>query len=237
MRRQYSRLQRVEEQKSVRQTFIFGGLTIGLIIFLLFFGIPLIARFAAFLSDLRGSNRAVEVANVPPPGPPIFSSLPQYSTEERITVEGTTQSGATVIISFNSIKKEVVAGADGKFTSAFTLVKGTNIISAVAKNKNSPESAESRKHTVILDKDAPKIEIKSPSDGATYYGSQRTITVEGKVDTDSSISINDRMAIVGSDGTFRINYSLSDGENALNIIAIDKAGNKTEQSLKVTYTP
>ncbi len=236
MTAQYSRLQKVEEKRNIRSAIIFGGLTILVIAFFLFFGIPLVARVASFFSGIKNTP-TVDTNNLPVPPPPSFSTLPEFTNQQKLHVEGTAQPASTVTIYFNDTPTDVKAGDTGKFTSDFSLIKGNNTLYAKAKNK-AGQSEASDKFTIVYDTQPPKLDISSPHDGDTFFGDkQKQLTVQGSTDPESSVTVNDRIAIVENGGSFKVTLDLASGDNTINIASTDSAGNKKEVSLKVTFTP
>ncbi|HEX6977511.1 MAG TPA: Ig-like domain-containing protein [Patescibacteria group bacterium] len=226
----------MEEKRNVRSAIIFGGLTLLIIIFFLFFGIPLVARVASFFSGMKGGT-TVDTTNLPVPPPPDFSTLPEFTKDQKLHVEGSAQPGSTVLLYFNDQPTEVKADDSGKFKNDFSLVKGNNTLYAKAKNKAGVGEA-SDKFTIVYDTEAPKLDISSPHDGDSFFGDkQKQLTIEGTTEAEASVTVNDRIAIVGSDGKFRLTIDLSSGENTINISSTDRAGNKKETSLKVNFTP
>ncbi|MGB6881971.1 MAG: hypothetical protein WBD86_01580, partial [Microgenomates group bacterium] len=78
MRRRYSRLARTEERKNIKRAALFGLLTLISILVFIFLGLPAVAKFAAFLTDLRKSTVPIEINDTTPPVPPILDSLSEY---------------------------------------------------------------------------------------------------------------------------------------------------------------
>ena len=70
-----------------------------------------------------------------------------------------------------------------------------------------------------------------------FVSTENEIMVKGKTEEKATVTVNERFVVVGSEGNFEYSLTLSEGENKILIVAIDKAGNKTEKELKVTYTP
>jgi len=237
MRRNYSRLARVEEAKNLRATFLFGTLTIGILIAFVFLGLPTVAKFAGFLSDLGSSNKPIERDDMVPPPPPEVEELPEFTNQKELTVSGTTESAATAKIYVNGDPTEVVADKNGRIRVAVTLRSGENIIYGTSTDQSGNTSGDGAKFSVIFDDTAPDLEITSPTDGATYSASQKEIEITGKTESEVTLTINDRAVTVAEDGTFKTKLTLSDGSNQINFKAADRAGNTKELSLTVTYTP
>ena len=234
----YSRLASVEEKRNMRRAFIFTILTILAILGVLFYGLPSVARFAAFLSDLRKSNLPVDRNDTTPPAPPRLDRLPEATKEPEIEISGVTEEGATVILTLNGKDEEVVADADGKFRFSYSLRKGENQISAKAKDRTGNESQPTAGITVLFDNEAPKLDISAPADGSQFYGDgQRQLAIKGTTEVGITLTINDRIVKVEEDGTFTFATTLADGENSFNLKSADKAGNQTEKTLKVNFSP
>ncbi|KKU63092.1 MAG: Polymorphic outer membrane protein [Candidatus Woesebacteria bacterium GW2011_GWC2_47_16] len=234
----YSRLASVEEKRNMRRAFIFTILTILAILGVLFYGLPSVARFAAFLSDLRKSSLPVDRNDTTPPAPPRLDRLPEATKEPEIEISGVTEEGATVILTLNGKDEEVVADADGKFRFSYSLRKGENQISAKAKDRTGNESQPTAGITVLFDNEAPKLDISAPADGSQFYGDgQRQLAIKGTTEVGITLTINDRIVKVEEDGTFTFATTLADGENSFNLKSADKAGNQTEKTLKVNFSP
>ena len=130
----YSRLARTEEKKNIKRAILFGVLTIGIILAFLFFGLPIVARFAGFLADLRKSGSPIEISDTTPPAPPILERFAEYTKDQQLKISGKTEPGATVTLFFNTNDEEIIANKDGEFNYTFKLRKGENTISAKAKD-------------------------------------------------------------------------------------------------------
>ncbi len=235
--KQYSRLAKVEEKRNVRSAIVFGGLTILILILAMFYGVPLVARFATLLSNLKGSKDAVDITNLPPPPPPNISTPPEFTNQQNLHIEGTAQPGATVDIFFNSQTKEIIIGSDGKFSGDYSLIKGANTLYAIAKNR-AGTSASSKKFTITYDTEPPKLDVTQPKNGDNFYGDkQKQLSIQGATDLEASVTINGRVAIVENDGTFQTTFDLNSGANSFTITAQDRAGNKKEVTVSVNFTP
>jgi len=83
----------------------------------------------------------------------------------------------------------------------------------------------------------PVLTIASPTNFETV--NEDTVTVSGTATDGESgidtVTVNGNSVTIGSDGSFSLDVSLSEGENAIKVIAIDKAGNKTTKTVIVKY--
>jgi hypothetical protein len=234
----YSRKNRIESRKNKRSAFLYAFLTIAVVSLFFFYGLPAVAKFAAFLTDLRQSSETVESTDTTPPPPPKFKSLPGATNKEKVEITGNTEPGATVEILVNNSEKEVLTDKNGEFLFEVDLKEGKNTISAIAVDKAGNESIRSKEVAINFDNEPPSLEITKPNDGNEYYGAQqRQIVIEGKTDENASVNINGRIVVVSSDGSFAFATTLSEGENEFTIKSQDEAGNEEEKTIKVNYHP
>ncbi|HSX48705.1 MAG TPA: hypothetical protein VLE44_00420 [Candidatus Saccharimonadales bacterium] len=236
MREYRSRLAEVEEKKSVRSALTFGGLTLLIIILGVIFGIPLFAKFINLFS--KNSTTSQINGNTTILLAPTLSQLPEFTNQQSIVVKGSAKVGSTVKIFFGDSSDQVSTDDSGNFATNVGLKKGKNTIYAKVIDGSGNESPDSVHYTVTFTNDPPKLTVTTPSDNQSFFGDkQKTLGVQGQVDPDITVTVNDRIAIVDSSGKFSINYDLQQGDNQLKIIAKDQAGNKKEIDLKVTFNP
>lgn len=239
MQRRYSRQTRTEQRKDARSAAFYIVLTVAALILILFFGIPAIGRVAVFLHDLQSSGKPIDTGNDnTPPAPPIFERLPQTTNKTVLAVYGRTEAGAIVTLKINDNEEEVVADNGGAFTYDWELLDGDNKIKAFAKDSAGNQSQETQTFTVKYDDEAPELEIKSPKNGQSFSGTKaRQATIEGSTEARASVTINDRIVAVDTEGNFSFFTSLKDGENVFIIKSKDAGGNEVEKSITVDYTP
>jgi len=238
MRKRYSRLARTEERQSIRRAIFFTFLTVVSIFAFIFLGLPVLAKFAGFLTDLKKSGLPIERNDTTPPAPPKLDNLPEYTNEFSVEIKGTTEAGASVTLFLNNDEEELVVNKDGEFNFTFKLDKGENTVSVKARDAAGNESQETDVYKIIFDNEPPELEITSPEDGKEFYGSkERQVSINGKTEENASVTINDRIVAVDVSGNFTFVTTLSEGENGFTIKTEDKAGNSTEASLTLRFTP
>jgi len=236
MRRGYSRLTRIEEKRNLRRAIIYGVSTVALMAILVVFGLPAVAKFAGLLTNIKSSSSPVEKNDITPPAPPQFELASEYTNRDRVDIKGTGEPGATIIIDANGKKDEVLADSDGLFNYTFVLNKGENTVFATAKDAEGNESQSSNVYTITFDDQPPSVEVSSPEDGANFYGSkQRQILVEGKTTDATELTINGRIVVIESDGSFSYAVSLQEGDNNFEVVAKDLAGNTQTSRLTVHF--
>ena len=238
MKRRYSRLARTEERQSIRRAIFFTFLTVVSIFAFIFLGLPVLAKFAGFLTDLKKSGLPIEINDTTPPAPPKLDNLPEYTNEFSVEIKGTTEAGASIILFLNNDEEELVVNKDGEFNFTFKLDKGENTVSVKARDAAGNESQVTDTYKIIFDNEPPELEITSPEDGKEFYGSkERQVAINGKTEESASVTINDRIVAVDVSGNFTFVTTLSEGENGFTIKTEDKAGNSTEASLTLRFTP
>lgn len=237
MRRNYSRLARVEEGKNIRKAYAFGIASIIIIGLLLVFGLPAVSKIASYVFDMK-KKAPIALEDNTPPGPPFIKTLPEATNNNSLKIEGTSEAEAIIMIFVNDERTEVNADDNGNFSADITLAKGSNTIHAKAKDAAGNESVDSNQFSVYFSKEKPKLEVTKPSPGDNYFGDkQKQLSIEGVTCAECSVTVNGRIALVDDTGNFKITYSLNDGNNDLNIITTDKAGNHEETTISVNFTP
>lgn len=194
------------------------------------------ARVSLVLDSLKGASEPI-LTNNGAVLPPRFVPTYEATNSAKISIEGFGSEGDTIEIFVNDVKADkIIVSKEGTFSfSEIELKEGENIITAIATGINGKKSSEADPLKILYKKTPPNLEIETPKDGDSFSGDNRDIVIKGKTDADAKVYINDRMAILESEGNFEFNYSLSEGDNTLKIAAIDEAGNKKELEIKCRY--
>ena len=232
-----SRLARFEE-KRLRTRLVFALLAIvGLITFLLVFGIKLVVGFFVFLDQMHGKEQPVQATTKALIMPPYMDPLPIATSSGILHLTGRGQANAEIVIYADDTQvKKTKIDADGTFSiSSITLPEGTHSVKATIVDAQGKESEFSNMVQTIIKKKPPKLDITSPNDNSTITSDDNLLPVEGKTDDDTDVRINDRFVVIRPDNTFSYPFPLQDGDNPLTIKATDRAGNSTEVDRKVTY--
>jgi hypothetical protein len=234
----YSRRNKVEEKRNIRNAVLLGALTIGILILFVLYGFGILANFAVFLGDLKKNGQPIESNDQTPPIPPRFEPIPKSTNQREIDIQGSTEPGATVVMTLNGEESELLANSDGEFHYTAKLSEEDNLLSAYSLDDAGNKSNQTETQTITFDEKAPDLEVTRPTDGASLFGSrERQLVIEGKTEPDTAVSVNGRHVVVESTGNFTFLTSLSEGENPFTVKAQDKAGNITEKEFKVTYAP
>ncbi len=228
---------RQEEKKFTRKLITSLVIVAASGIFVIFFGLPLLAKVVFFMSG--GSQKQTQnttdtsLALLPPTLDPIVTA----TNSARINISGYSVIDATITVVVNGEESaKIPTDKDGKFsTSEITLKEGENKINAFVAKKDQ-ESSPSVTFVVIYKKSNPNIEISSPKNGARIHQDSRDISISGLTDAGNRLTINDRLVIVQNDGSFNFKVTLTDGDNTIKLQAADDAGNTTDQELKVNFS-
>lgn len=226
------------DNKSLRKRLTFTLLGIFSFIFVAiiavsFFG-PQIGALFGFISVNK--NNVIPQAQVAV-SPPAFLSLPKAINEKNLTIEGYSNPGTTVKLFLNGPEKgEALAGGDGKFVfENIALIDGRNTIFAKAIDENEMVSERSETHVIAVDTKAPKIKLVSPLNGETIKNLDKRILVEGEINEEAKITINDKLAVQKTDLSFEFLLGVSEGDVEIKIKAVDEAGNEKEEKIFVKY--
>lgn len=235
-----SRLTKKLRQQSQRNLAIFSIGTIFLLYFLIQYGLPVLVNASAFLSgkkDISDSSQN-KLNNVYVPSP-LLDPLPEATNSARTIVSGTSEKNLTVNLYINdNLEDKTTPEDDGSFRfEDVILTKGKNTIKVQAENNDRKESDFSDRTVIYFLDKPPQLSIDSPSEGENFPHDFRNADIKGKTDLDVKVTVNDLWAIVDEKGYYSYSYPLQNGENTIKIVATDKAGNKTEKEVKVTYSP
>lgn len=227
-----------QEAKIRKRAILFGFLTLILLVVIVFWGIPFLIRFAAFLGEVRQTTESEVVEDKIPPSSPQFSAVPEATNSAVINLSGFSEPNSKVEIYLNDkLVAETQANQDGEIqVEKIFLRKGKNILYAVAIDEAKNKSEPSETIEILFDDEPPELEIISPADNETVY--EQKIEIKGKTESDQiKVTVNDHLVLLEKEGEFTYAYELAEGKNEIEIVAEDPAGNKTEKKITITYKP
>jgi len=153
-----------------------------------------------------------------------------------------------LMIKMNSEGK--INNCDDRFTDVLTIVYNDNHLNSQNVNVQSIDcSLTANNYQLItnqvtlnvhsfcvVDTTPPEITILSPQDNS--FTNQSKIVVRGIVKDEESgvksLTINRETIETSSNGAFEKEIQLAEGENQINVVAEDNAGNQVEKSIKIT---
>lgn len=225
--RRYSRLLSVEERKHKRRAFVYGFLSLLLLLAFIFYGLPSVAKLSTLLADLRPKEQEEQDKNVP--AKPRLLTQFTATNSATLTIVGIDQAGVEVIIFQNGKDLgSVKTNETGSFEKEIRLSEGSNKFVTRAKNEKGTESENSETLEIILDTIPPEITITEPT-GTDF--TEENIAIKGNVDEEAEVYINDKIALTDDQNNFSQSVTLTSGGNKITVRAVDKAGNQTLEEL------
>lgn len=233
-----SRLRRVEEKYAMRRMALAIIGSIALLVFVGLFGVKILIGFSLLVDRIRGTSPQTQPTQVTLQAP-VLDTLPEATNSATLTISGKSSAKASIIIYVNDKEyKRTSAGADGSFTlDSIPVDEGTFSASAKVFDDKNNTSEPSNVISTIIDRKPPKLDISAPEDHATVNDGTHKVLVQGITDEDMKVTINGRIVVVKSDGSFTYSMPLNDGDNKLTILSRDLAGNETKVERTVTYQP
>jgi len=149
-----------------------------------------------------------------------------YRTRPAVSITASSPSGYPV-----SIYYRINTGADTLYGGPVLIPDGIVTFTYYAKDsQNNQEQA--KQLTFKVDATAPVVTILSPQEGTVT--SSGALPITGRTEAGASVSINGNSVAVQPSGEFGGSVALSEGVNAIQIIATDIAGNIGQTRLNVT---
>lgn len=230
-----SRLVKKEEKQLSKQALklIFFGIVI-----LLLFIFVIMPNLIRFFFSILDKESPVDQSDTVPPQTPVLSAVPPEATySATLNLAGYAEAESKVIFVLNNnIDSEVVVDNQGQFTYELSLVEGDNDLALYGIDNAGNESVKTRSYRIVRDEEAPTLELAEPSDGQKIeLKKNRTINVKGQTEVGAKVTLNGRLLSVAEDGEFTGSYYLNEGKNELKFLAVDQAGNQTEQIISVEF--
>jgi hypothetical protein len=233
-----SRLERVRSRKAGKQGATYLIIAIILVIGTLIWGLPAVARLAGYM--VESDDKPIEF-NEQRPTPPIFSDIPEATYSAKVGIAGYAQPGLDVVLYINGAEYEKkLVSESGTFAfEKVQLSEGENTAYAYTATPHDLRSEQSKTYTIVMDSTKPSVTLDTPKEGEVFRGQgQRITTFSGGVsELGSKVYIGERMVIVQSDGKFSLPYQLVEGDQEIQIKAIDKAGNEGNSTIKLRWEP
>lgn len=162
-----------------------------------------------------------------------FDEPVSATNSAEIIVTGSSSEFDTLQFFINNTKVEEKSAKESFEEKIGKLKVGENTLYVVARTKNGKNKKESSRYTVYYKNEPPKLEINMPKDGDNV--TKQDLQIEGKTDANVSVSVNNQPVVVDYQGNFKKSLRLKEGENKLQFIAEDEAGNKKETTLTIRY--
>lgn len=232
-----SRLGRFENRKAQKRLLIAIGGSLAILLFLGIFGLKLLVGFSLLIDKMRGASPSTPQSQSNLILPPVIDPLPEatFSATLSLTGKGTAKTQVIIYVNDKQYKKFAVKD-DGTYAlSDIPVDEGDVTISSKLTDDKGNTSDLSNIIKVTIDRKPPTLDVSKPDDGTKIQDGTHKAIIEGKSDDDARVTINDRIAVVRSDGSFTYAMPLSDGDNTLKVVSTDPAGNRTTVERHVTY--
>lgn len=234
-----SRLMRQENRRMAKQTIIILLLTLALIIVFFTVGIPSLVQLAVNLGNSKADTPLSQQDDTIPPPAPFFDSIPEATSSAQIELSGMAESLSRITLYHNNRESaQTTTDNQGIFLfSQIDLDQGSNTFTATATDKAGNTSLISSQSIIFYSNTPPELTITQPQSGDRFSGPlEQVITIKGTTDNDVQVTLNERILVVTSDGSFSTTHQLNEGNNTLTFTATDRAGNQTQEEIEVNYS-
>lgn len=220
-----------EKKKLLAQTFMYIGIAIVVLVMFIFLILP---GFFSLITKLFDSSTPFAPEDKIPPQVPIISApVPATNSASlKITGFGEPKSDLIFVLNNRNMSPEKIK-EDGSFEKEITLELGENVLRAYSIDEAKNESSVTKDYKISYDNAPPELaNIEPANDSSFETKNNQNITIKGEVkdETEVKIYINKRL-VLPKEGKFSYDLRLNEGENKIEIEAIDKALNTTKQEL------
>ncbi len=230
------RLARREEKATVKRILILSAVS-AVIIFAIFTAGPrLLAKFAD-LVDVVFKNKSISSQTAATTlSTPILDEIPQATNSATLKISGYSSDGQKINVYKDGQKIADTAVSGGRFEyDNISLSNGSNEIKVQAISNSGAKSDFSQVANVIFTNKEPQLSVTTPSDGQSFSGDNH-ISVQGTTNANNQVFANGFLANVASDGKFSVPIPLVNGDNNVEVKALDDAGNTKIIKLKVHFS-
>lgn len=160
-------------------------------------------------------------------------TFPEYSNTNQVELNVHVQIGDPYAVEYY-INDTRVGGEEmmqaGTYDFSLPISEGTNNINVYLVDQKGNMKSWSDK--VVLDTTAPTLTVDGLQEGITTYDD--SITISGTAEDYDQILVNGQQIETDFDGSFTATVSLDEGNNKIQVAAVDVAGNSTEKTATVT---
>lgn len=230
-----SRFDRKQDEEITKKTMILGGVTVLIFAIVLIFGLPLLIKLSVILGNSKSQSKDNQEKFVPPLPPRLVVSF-EATNSARFSINGVAEPNVEVELLKNDLSLgKNIADEKGGFTfSDITLDRGGNTFTAIASKEKEGSSELSKAVTVIYDDQPPSLTITNPAEDRLSVD-VADFDIIGKSDSNVSVSINGKLAVVDDEGNFKLKVQLNTGKNSFEILVRNQAGNVTKKTIEITY--
>jgi bacillopeptidase F len=230
-----SRLNRKTDEQITKKTILLGVATAVLFFVVVFAGLPLLVKFSIFLGETK-SRKEVIVEKVLPPLPPRVVMPFEATNSAKINISGLAEANVQIELLKNDASlNKIETNENGEFVfENVELNEGDNEFNLVAVSTKGGTSELSKTIKVVFDNKAPELTMTNPVEDSLKVDNP-DFDVVGKSEKGVSVTVSGHVAMVDDTGQFKSKIQLNSGDNDVEIIVRDLAGNETKKKVKITY--
>ena len=164
-----------------------------------------------------------------------IDNIPTATNSAKIIVSGSVVNYDKLefFINDEKVKEEDLKANDSFSEEVGDLEKGNNEVYVKALTADGKSKKTTNTYSVLFKDEKPKLDIKEPQDKAVV--SQSEIVLKGATDKEVFIRVNDLPVVVDAAGNFQTSLRLKEGDNMIEVVASDIAGNSETTTLTVNY--
>lgn len=203
--------------------------------FFLYYGLGQIVNYAFLLRPSKTASTDTSLQQSPQIlVDPVLQDLPFATNSASILISGITTPEQFVDFYQNNEKIDSIkSDFDGNFAFQIYLKPGENSVYVKSSDVYTKKSKTSKRSTILFLDAPPELTLENDLDGKTV--STQFIDIKGSTEKEVFVQINSAPVVVRADGSFVFPFKLKDGDNEINITAVDVAQNVTKKSMRVKY--
>ncbi|KKQ24024.1 MAG: Polymorphic outer membrane protein [Candidatus Roizmanbacteria bacterium GW2011_GWC2_37_13] len=225
-----------QKNKLTRTITVFIIILIVTLLLVFTIGFKLLLNTSIFVANLFSKtsapalNKTEEIY-----GSIIIDNIPTATNSAKFIISGSVINYEKLAFFLNGEKvKEIDLKSSDNFSEEIgDLEKGSNKVYIKASSSDNKSKKTTNTYSVLFKEEKPKLDITQPKDKETI--SQSEILLKGLTDKEVFIRVNDLPVVVDAVGNFQTNIRLKEGENLIEIVASDIAGNIETKNLNVIY--
>lgn len=222
-------------QQEKRKFRLFTAILIVCVLFLTLFGLKILIGASVLVERVKGDPQDQNSVTSDVLLPPSLDETLSATNSGTFVLTGIGRAGSALHIFRNGSQVWNQDLSEDQFTAEVPLEKNENELKAKTVLPNGNESEFSNTISIYYSTTGPDLELLTPKDGDTVRGESSKTEVRGTVPDNTRVTVNSRIARIEPDGSFSVDITLNDGENSIEVIAKDEAGNTTEKSITVRY--
>lgn len=233
-----SRLKRHKNKQAMRQSVVYGILSIIFVLGMVKWGVPALVRVVSYSKGGSGQITKDKGDMVPPQAPVITNSVPEatFSASIRIAGKAPLDTSVKLVVNGDDKGETKVDDAENFEFGSVNLSEGENVILLTSIDKDGLESNQVRLE-VKRDDTAPEVEILSPGEDSEVFGREnQNVVIEGKAsESDINVWVNGHIVVDVSGENFKYRTRLNEGMNEFNVEVEDRAGNKATKLVRINF--